>query len=160
MLSAGNEAPRDPRTHKEAGGGTMPPMPETPARPDGPDTPDDRESPYALLKRGQDLLKKRHHAQAAVVLERARKLEPSRGSIIEALGRAYYNSGDYARAAEAFGQLVEIDPVAAYGHYGLGLSLKRLGRRDRARGHLRLAVAMAPTSDLYRGALERLEAAG
>jgi tetratricopeptide (TPR) repeat protein len=154
----------------------MPRMPETPASPETPDdTPeaatgardereasstDDRESPYALLRRGQELLKKRHHAQAAVVLERARKLEPARGSIVEALGRAYYNSGDYVRAAEAFGQLVEIDPVAAYGHYGLGLSLKRLGRRDRARGHLRLAVAMAPTSELYRGALERLEAAG
>ena len=159
----------------------MPRMPETPATPERPDTPDaddrpdapaedapepwpapidDRESPYALLQRGHELLKKRHHAQAAVVLERARKLEPARGSIVEALGRAYYNSGDYERAAEAFGQLVEIDPVAAYGHYGLGLSLKRLGRRDRARGHLRLAVAMSPTSELYRGALERLEAAG
>jgi Flp pilus assembly protein TadD len=159
----------------------MPRMPETPASPppsdpdhtgdkadaessavsgSRPNGEDDRESPYALLQRGHELLKKRHHAQAAVVLERARKLEPARGSIVEALGRAYYNSGDYERAAEAFGQLVEIDPVAAYGHYGLGLSLKRLGRRDRARGHLRLAVAMAPTSELYRGALERLEAAG
>ena len=76
---------------------------------------------------------------------------------MEALGRAYYNSGDYGRAAEAFGRLVEIDPVAAYGHFGLGQSLKRLGRRDRARGHLRLAVAMAPDSELYRFALARLE---
>lgn len=126
--------------------------------PEGPG-PEHRESAYALFQRGHELLKERHHAQAAVVLERARKLEPERGSIMEALGRAYYNSGDYERAAEAFGRLVEIDPIAAYGHFGLGLSLKWLGRRDRARGHLRLAVAMAPDSELYRGALERLEAA-
>ena len=122
-----------------------------------PQPTDEREGAYALLQRGHELLRKRHHAQAAVVLERARRLEPGRGSIMEALGRAYYNSGDYGRAAEAFGRLVEIDPVAAYGHFGLGQSLKRLGRRDRARGHLRLAVAMAPDSELYRFALARLE---
>lgn len=122
------------------------------------ESPLDRESAYALLQRGHALLHARHHAQAAVVLERARKLEPGRGSIIEALGRAYYNSGDFPRAAEAFTRLVEIDPVAAYGHFGLGMSLKRLGRRDLARGHLRLAAAMAPRSDLYREALRRLEA--
>ena len=118
---------------------------------------DDPEGAYALLQRGHELLRRRHHAQAAVVLERARRLEPRRGSIMEALGRAYYNSGDYERAAEAFGRLVEIDPVAVYGHFGLGLSLKRLGRPDRARGHLRLAVAMDPQSELFRHALRRLE---
>jgi len=118
---------------------------------------DDHEGAYALLQRGHELLRRRHHAQAAVVLERAQKLEPRRGSIMEALGRAHYNSGDFERAAEAFGRLVEIDPVAAYGHFGLGLSLKRLGRPDRARGHLRLAVAMAPHLELFRHALRRLE---
>ena len=83
-----------------------------------PQPTDEREGAYALLQRGHELLRKRHHAQAAVVLERAGRLEPGRGSIMEALGRAYYNSGDYDRAAEAFGRLVEIDPVAAYGHFG------------------------------------------
>jgi Flp pilus assembly protein TadD len=126
---------------------------------DEPLSPDDREAAYALLQRGHDLLRRRHHAQAAVVLERARRLEPRRGSIVEALGQAYYNSGDYARAAEAFGRLVEIDPVASYGHFGLGLSLQRLGRTDLARGHLRLAVAMSPGSEPFRRALRRLEAA-
>ncbi len=133
----------------------MPPMSDA-LSPDAM-VPDDHEGAYALLQRGHELLHRRHHAQAAVVLERARRLEPRRGSIMEALGRAYYNSGDYPRAAEAFGRLVEIDPVAAYGHFGLGLSLRRLGRRDRARGHLRLAVAMAPHSELFRHALRRHE---
>ena len=134
----------------------MPPMSDT-LRSDAAIPPDEREDAYALLQRGHELLRRRHHAQAVVVLERARKLEPRRGSIMEALGRAYYNSGDYERAAEAFGRLVDIDPIAAYGHFGLGLSLKRLGRSDRARGHLRLAVAMAPDSELFRHALRRLD---
>jgi Flp pilus assembly protein TadD len=116
----------------------------------------ERETAYGLLQRGQALLKRRHHAQAAVVLERAARLEPRKGSIIEALGRAYYNSGQHQRAAEAFRELLEIDPSAAYGHFGLGQSLKQMGQRDKARTHLRLAVALAPESPLYRQALARL----
>lgn len=116
------------------------------------------EGAYELLQRGLALMKGRHNAQAAVVLERAARLEPGKGSIVEALARAYYNSGQHQRAADAFRQLVEIDPSAAYGHYGLGQALKKVGRRDEARTHLRLAVALAPDSGLYRAALGRLRA--
>jgi tetratricopeptide (TPR) repeat protein len=116
----------------------------------------ERETAYGLLQRAKLLLKKRHHAQAAVLLERAARLEPGKGSIIEALARAYYNSGQHDRAAERFRELREIDPSAAYGHFGLGQSLKQLGQREEARTHLRLAVAMAPDSSLYRSALNRL----
>ena len=119
----------------------------------------ERETAYGLLQRAQGLLKRRHHAQAAVLLERAARLEPRKGSIVEALARAYYNSGQHDRAAERFRELVDIDPTAAYGHFGLGQALKQLGKRDEARMHLRLAVAMAPDSKLYRSALNRLGAA-
>ncbi len=115
-----------------------------------------RESAYELLQRGQALMKQRHNAQAAVVLERAARLEPGKGSILEALGRAYYNSGQHERAAAVFGELLEIDPSAAYGHYALGQALKQVGRRQEARTHLRLACALAPDSALYRAALARL----
>ncbi|HXG40624.1 MAG TPA: tetratricopeptide repeat protein [Candidatus Limnocylindrales bacterium] len=126
-----------------------------------PDTPDDpRETAYALLQRGKALLHRRHHAQAAIVLERAARLEPGKGSILEALGRAYYNSGQHERSAEVFSRLLEVDPSAPYAHFGLGQSLKRLGRAREARTHLRLAVALAPSSALYRGALARLGPVG
>ena len=55
-----------------------------------------------------------------------------------------------------FRELLDIDPSAAYGHFGLGQSLKQLGQPDEARIHLRLAVALAPDSSLYRSALSRL----
>jgi Flp pilus assembly protein TadD len=122
------------------------------------DAADDRESAYELLQRGHELLRSRHHAQAAVVLERAARLEPGKGSIIEALARAYYNSGQHGLAAETFQALLEIDPSAHYGHLGLGLSLERLGELSQARTHLRLAVAMNPASATYRRALARVEA--
>ena len=114
------------------------------------------ESVYELLRRGHALLEARHHAQAAVVLERADRLEPNKASIIEALGRAYFNSGQHQRSRETFERLLILDPSADYAHYALGQSLKQLGRRDEARTHLRLAVALSPTTKIYAGALARL----
>ena len=119
---------------------------------------DAEESAYDLLQRGHSLLRDRHNAQAAVVLERAARLEQSKGSILEALGRAYFNSGQHARAAETFEALLEVDPSAHYGHFGLGLACDRLGRKQEARTHLRLASALDPSSETYRRALDRIEA--
>ncbi len=116
----------------------------------------DREAAYDLLQRGRAFIADRHHAQAAIVLERADRLEPRKGSILEALGQAYFNSGQVERASATFEALLEIDPSSHYGHYGLGQSLKRLGRRAEARTHLRLAVALSPETSLYRDALARL----
>ena len=116
----------------------------------------DHESVYALLQRGHELMRMHHNAQAAIVLERAARAEPGKGSILEALGRAYYNSGQHERSRETFLALLEVDPSAHYAHYALGQSLKQLGRRREARTHLRLAVALEPTSELYRAALARM----
>ena len=121
---------------------------------------DERETAYDLLQRGHALLEQRHFAQAAIVLERADRMEPAKGSILEALGRAYFNSGQTERARATFEALLEIDPSSHYAHYAIGQSLKRLGRTDRARTHLRLAVALSPNNELYAGALARLKPPG
>ena len=118
--------------------------------------PGDREGAYELLQRGTALMRRRHHAQAAVVLERAARLEPGKGSILEALGRAQFNAGDHIRSRESFERLLEVDPSSPYGHYALGMSLKRLHQLRPARTHMRLAVALDPHSPLYRSALARL----
>lgn len=116
----------------------------------------ERESVYGLLQRGRALMRRRHFAQAAVILQRAVHLEPGKGSLLEPLGRSYYNSGQHERAASVFEELLAVDPSLAYAHYGLGQSLKRLGRLKEARTHLRLAVALQPGSQLYVQALARL----
>lgn len=118
--------------------------------------PDGGESAYELLQRGQALLARRHHAQAAIVLERAARLEPARGSILEPLGRALFMSGQLERAGETFEALLAVDPSSHYGHYALGRTLIRSGRMAEGRTHLRIAVALAPDSQLYRGSLRRL----
>jgi tetratricopeptide (TPR) repeat protein len=120
----------------------------------------DRETAYALLQRGHALMRDRHNAQAAVLFERAARLEPRKMSILETLGRACYNSGQHQRSAEAFETILAIDPSAHYAHFGLGLSLQRLGRTSEALTHLRLAAALDPTSATYRRAIERAQAKG
>lgn len=116
----------------------------------------ERETAYDLLRRGHALLERRHFAQAAIVLERADRQAPAKGSILEALGRAYFNSSQAERARATFEALLQIDPSSHYAHYAIGQSLKRLGRTDQARTHLRLAVALGPHNPLYSGALARL----
>lgn len=126
--------------------------------PEARDTPgsDEPETAYELLQRGQALLAQRHRAQAAIVLERAARLEPGRGSILEPLGRAYFMSGQVERSVETFEALLAVDPSSHYGHYALGRALIRLGRTAEGRTHLRLAAALAPDSALYRGSMNRL----
>ena len=91
-----------------------------------------------------------------MLLERALALEPGKASILEALGRAYFNVGSHALAAERFAAIVEADPLAHYAHFGLGLSRARMGDDLGARRHLRLAVLLKPDDETYRRALERL----
>jgi tetratricopeptide (TPR) repeat protein len=117
----------------------------------------EREGAYALLQRGQALMKSRHHAQAAIVLARAAAAEPGKGSILEPLGRAYHHSRQFERARETFEALLELDPSAHWAHFALATTLRKLDRDAEARMHLRLAVALCPTSELYRRALERVD---
>lgn len=106
---------------------------------------------------GTRLLASANPHAAVIPLERARDLEPDKGSVRESLARAYYSTGRFAAARREFARTVELDPVNDYAHYGLGLCLMRIGDRAGARRHLRLAVAMRPRPE-YRDALRRLEA--
>ena len=148
---AGGTRPGDPCHHLGMAGS------ERQERPDEFEPAEaEHESAYSLLRRGHELMRRGHHAQAAIVLERASMAEPGKGSILEALGRAYYNSGQHDRSRDAFESLLEVDPSAHYAHFALGQSLKQLGRRREARTHLKLAVALSPSSRLYQQALDRL----
>jgi len=105
---------------------------------------------YALFQRGLSLLAESHWAQAAVSLEKAKRLEPDKTSIREALGRAYFRSGRYRRAASEFSAVVERSPANDYAHFCLGRSFEKLGDRRSARRHLSLAVGMRPDRTDYK----------
>jgi len=121
-----------------------------------PPQPPPSESAYDLFARGTTLLRGRNPHQAAVVLARAKLLEPDKASIREALGRALYMSGRALAARREFAKAVQIDPANDYAHYALALACARTGARSRALGHLKLALAMRPGTADYERALERL----
>ena len=109
---------------------------------------------YTLFRRGVDFLEAGHPAQAAMYLTTALRLEPGRNSIRETLGRAEYAVGNFERAAELFGAVVADVPDCDYAHYALARCLRELGRGEEARGHLRLARALHPASEIYRQPLD------
>ncbi len=114
------------------------------------------ESAYDLFTRGTRFLRDGHPHQAAMLLSRAKLLEPEKASIREALGRALYLTGRMARARREFAKAVAIDPVNDYAHFALGLACERTGERARALAHLKLAVALRPGVAHYETALSRL----
>jgi Flp pilus assembly protein TadD len=108
---------------------------------------------YSAYQEGVRLLDGKNAHAAVVALERARDLEPEKGSIRETLGRAYFRTGRFGAAGAEFAKAVELDPVNDYAHFALGLCLIRAGETAAARGHLRLATVMRPEVDAYRDAL-------
>ena len=127
-------------------------------RPDQPRDPADQDA-YTLFQRGIALLEESHWAQAAVPLEKAKRLEPDKTSIREALGRAYFRSGRYRRAAREFGAVVERNPANDYAHFCLGRSFEKLGDKLAASRHMSLAAGMRPDREDYRRYRDRLKAA-
>jgi tetratricopeptide (TPR) repeat protein len=121
--------------------------------------PAEPESAYELFIRGSRLLAQRHPGAAAVLLERCLALEPDKASILEALGRAYYDQGAYPEAARRFQAMVDANPLAHYAHFGLGLASLRMGNAPAGLRHLRMAVFLKPEIEDYQRALASAEAA-
>ena len=120
---------------------------------------DEREHAYQAFQEGSRLLEDSHPHAAAVALERARDLEPDKGSIREALGRAYFRSSRFEQAAEEFAALVESYPANDYAHFCLSRSLEQTGRHREASRHAVLAAGMRPDRADYRALRDRLRAA-
>ncbi len=113
---------------------------------------------YARFQEGSRLLDSGNVHAAVVALERARELEPEKGSIREALARAYFRSQQVDAARVEFEKVLELDPVNDYAHFGLGMCLLRKGDRAAARGHLKMATIMRPEEEAYQDALRQASA--
>jgi Flp pilus assembly protein TadD len=111
---------------------------------------------YELFQEGRARLARGEAAQATVPLERARRAEPDKASIREALGCAYLRLRRYEEAAAEFEVLLELAPNDHYGYYCLGRCQERLGRDKLARGSYKMANWLRPSCKDYRDALEHL----
>jgi predicted Zn-dependent protease len=113
---------------------------------------------HQLYQRGLDLLGRGSPAAAAQLLQRAAAAEPRSRSVLEALARAQFDTGQYAEAAGNFRRIVEASPTDDYAQFGLGLALARTGDPGGAAEHLALAAAMRPNLRHYTDALRSVRA--
>ena len=104
---------------------------------------------YNLFQQGRAHLKKGRAAQATVALEKAKRREPDKASIREALGIAYFRIHRYQEAEEEFRAVLELSPTDDYAHYALGRCLEKQGREKEANGHYKLASSLRPGTEHY-----------
>jgi Flp pilus assembly protein TadD len=104
---------------------------------------------YDLFQQGRTHLREGMAAQATVALEKAKKNEPRKASIREALGIAYFRIHRWAEAEAEFRAVLELSPTDHYAHYALGRALEKQGRATEANGHYKLASSLRPQSEAY-----------
>ena len=115
------------------------------------------ETTYELFQLGRARLREGLAAQATVPLEKAKRREPRKASIREALGIAYFRIRRYSEAESEFRAVLDISPTDHYAHYALGRCLERQGRSSEARGHYKLASSLRPSSEQYAAHVRDLE---
>src|ERR1051325_9694321 len=112
---------------------------------------------FDLFQQGRAHLKKGRAAQATVALEKAKRREPEKASIREALGIAYFRIHRYEEAESEFRKMLELAPVDDYAHYALGRCLEKQGRDQEANGHYKLASSLRPGSADYESRIKNLD---
>ena len=112
---------------------------------------------YDLYQQGLGHLRSGMPAQATVALEKAKRLEPEKASIREALGIAYFRIRRWPEAEAEFRKVLDLSPADDYAHYALGRCLEKQGKRHEANGHFKLASHMRPESDDYASRIRDLD---
>lgn len=102
---------------------------------------------YSMLDRGNNV------AEATQLIERAAKLRPGDGGIIDLLGWSQYRQGRFAEAVTALEQAAVIEPTDPTVTEHLGDAYWQVGRRLDAKFRWRAARDLDP-SDAQRKALD------
>jgi Flp pilus assembly protein TadD len=111
---------------------------------------------YELYQQGRRHLAAGMAAQATVPLEKAKRREPHKASIREALGIAYFRIQRYDDAEREFRTMLDISPADDYAHYALGRCLEKQGKAAEANGHYKLASSLRPQSKHYSSRIKDL----
>jgi Flp pilus assembly protein TadD len=111
---------------------------------------------YELFQQGRAHLRSGRADKATIALEQAKLREPTKASIREALGIAYFRSRRFPEAEAEFRAILEIAPADDYAHFALGRCLEQQGRRGEATRYFKLARCLRPGSEDYRAALDRI----
>lgn len=110
---------------------------------------------YEEFLKGKKALKKGRPDQAIHHLRRAKRVEPSKLSIREALGRAYFMAGMFDKAKREFEFIIFRKPDDDYAYFCLGMSLIRMGEFEKGIERLKIACALNPHNETYRRYLKK-----
>ncbi|WP_319583735.1 tetratricopeptide repeat protein [uncultured Pseudodesulfovibrio sp.] len=88
--------------------------------------PDDVE---ALVGLGNSFLMMRAWDRALEPLEKARALAPQDVTVLKAVGIAYFNKGDYAKATECYQGVLQLDPNDTLALFNLGVIYKHYSQK-------------------------------
>ncbi len=94
---------------------------------------------YSLLDRGARI------DEARTLIERAARLKPDDGGIIDSLGWVQFRQGQFADAMATLERAVALEPTDPTVGTHLGDAYWRVGRRIEARFRWRMALALDPT---------------
>src|SRR5512132_1179870 len=108
---------------------------------------------YDLFQQGKTHLKNGHAAQATVALEKAKRREPEKASIREALGIAYFRIHRWQEAESEFRAMLELAPTDDYAH---DRCLEKQGKAHEANGHYKLANSLRPGKADYESRIKDL----
>ena len=111
---------------------------------------------YDLYQQGKTHLRNGRAAQATVALEKAKRREPEKASIREALGLAYFRIHRWQEAESEFRAMLELSPTDDWAHYALGRALEKQGKAHEANGHYKLANSMRPGKPDYESRIKDL----
>ncbi len=96
------------------------------------------------LSRGSDLLARGEAEAARASLERAAQLRPRDSKVLGLLGQASYRLGRFEEAADAYGRLVNDNPVEEAARVNLGLACLKARRYADAVKQLGIALDLNP----------------
>lgn len=106
---------------------------------------------YSMLDRGGNL------GEATRLIERAAKLRPGDGGIIDSLGWSLFRQGRFAEAVDALEKAAIIEPTDPTVTEHLGDAYWRVGRRIDARFRWRAALDLDPTPAQRKALLRKLD---
>ena len=106
---------------------------------------------YSMLDRGSNL------AEATRLIERAAKLRPGDGGIIDSLGWSHFRQGRFAEAVTALEQAATMESTDPTVTEHLGDAYWQVGRRIEARFRWRAALDLDPTPAQRKALLSKLD---
>jgi len=107
--------------------------------------PTEEDLPYLLVYQGSCLRDLTRYEEAIEVLKQGLRYDEERPDIHNILGVCCYKLDRYAEAVDYFSRAVELNPSSAIDYANLALNQEKLGEKEAAIAHYKIALAQDPS---------------